>query len=394
MATLTPEQKKFILGGGTISTDDSEILKAQEDFIRENQAGGKPSEGIKLPEAEGLPDVTDQDGLVASLPSVDEEDIRRQTEASLDPARAGIRTRFGRRIGEATEEARQEGRALTGQLGTQRRFSTSALAFIKFIDTENQKRITALEQQREEALADFDLEALRFIDKRIQTARSAAQQEFNNITKLIEAERKREQTRAKAEQELVDSEKDSAILSSIDERGNNAQAVLEDVRVNFPDATADEVFDLIDRKQDLREAELEDRQELLDLFTENPDSGINPKVDTLEEAKIKVAQTGGTLAARREERLRAGKTIEPDADNLETISNKEVLIQLRKMVPDSGIRNQIISELTNEQTREFTIDFRNTQIELKQSLPPDTFFAEWKKEAGIEKKKSTSKRQI
>lgn len=128
-------------------------------------------------------------GLSLSLPSFDKADetaIREAEEKRTEIRRGQVREQFGEEITEAREEGVAEQRALGGQLGVERRFSSSARAFLKFIDTENQKEITRLEKRRDAALVNLDLTEVQNINQQIESERERRQENFNNIVKLIQ----------------------------------------------------------------------------------------------------------------------------------------------------------------------------------------------------------------
>ena len=250
MATpLTKEQEQFILGGGTIQTADPDILKAQETFIKSRAAGG-----IQLPDQPALPGVAggieippEIAGVATSLPSVSRADIEAKTKAELVPARGAIETRFGRRIGEKREEAKQRERALGGQLGVERRFSSSARAFIKFIDDSNQKKINDLEQQKSEALANFDFQEARLIDQRVLNERANQQQQFENAFKILEfGEKQAEAETQEVDTIIPESDRDAAVLDALGEGLTGIGDIFTSVRKAGFEITLEDVSSILE----------------------------------------------------------------------------------------------------------------------------------------------------
>lgn len=133
-------------------------------------------------------------GISSSLPAVNKEDIKRQTQEEFASTRGILERRREQVIQEARETGAGEQRALEGELGTRRRFSSSARAFIEFIGDKNAKKIAELELQRDEALANFDVKLAELTQTRIKDEQSTQQKEFENIMKLIEVEQKQTKT--------------------------------------------------------------------------------------------------------------------------------------------------------------------------------------------------------
>jgi len=154
---------------------------------------GELPEGITLPDLD-LPEANNESqeelGLSTSLPAVNKEDIEAQTKAQFDPVRKQLESEFGRVISETEAKGVQEEKALGGQLGAGRRFSSSAQAFIKFIGEENQKKVNNLIAQKNQALADFDFKLAEAIQGRIKDEQDQAQQEFQNSLAILDRARK------------------------------------------------------------------------------------------------------------------------------------------------------------------------------------------------------------
>jgi hypothetical protein len=184
----------------------------------------EPTTPITLPEqpitqtpttTDGLP--TLQDLVTASKPSVDRTDLERQMREQFAGQRSAIEGRFGAKIGEFQEKAAQQERALGGQMGIGRRFSSSAQAFIKYIDTENQKVVNDLTRQKEEALASFDFELANMIEKRIANEVAQKQQDFENMITIMDYVEKQKQQQMQAKEPQIKSAREAAIADIINQ---------------------------------------------------------------------------------------------------------------------------------------------------------------------------------
>jgi hypothetical protein len=208
----------------------------------------EPTTPIPLPEqpitqtpttTDGLP--TLQDLVTASKPSVDRTDLERQMREQFAGQRSAIEGRFGAKIGEFQEKAAQQERALGGQMGTGRRFSSSAQAFIKYIDTENQKVVNDLTRQKEEALASFDFELANMIEKRIANEVAQKQQDFENMMKAIEFQQRQEDRQKEAIKPIIQSQKEGEILKTIEAGETNINNILKRLRPTFKDISIADV---------------------------------------------------------------------------------------------------------------------------------------------------------
>jgi len=201
--------------------------------------------GIQLPDQ---PELANQGGsaetdysklLSASLPAVDEADIKAQTEAQYNPLRATIEANYQQKIEEQKGLGAEEQRTLSAQLGTGRRFSSSAQAFMKYISNENSKKIATLEVQMEDALANFDFQMADVINSRIQTERANQQQDFDNMTKILQAASQK--TTEKKDESIVKSDKDAAILSAISDGDTDIVSIFTKVRESRADITIEDI---------------------------------------------------------------------------------------------------------------------------------------------------------
>jgi hypothetical protein len=209
MATLEEVLKEANRVGTEASKKSGIPFKPITDFSLPDKPEAAPS--IETP------DVTK--GISTSLPALDSVDtrkIQRETERQFASSRSALGQRFDQKIGAFKEEAAQQESALEGKLGTRRRFSSSAEAFIKFIDDKNQKQVSDLEAQKESALANFDSELAGLIDKRIATAQTQSQQEFNNAVTLFNLGQQVREEETAQKETLIQSEIDKLIVDAVD----------------------------------------------------------------------------------------------------------------------------------------------------------------------------------
>jgi len=199
----------------------------------------------------GVDAVTRAEGIVSSGAAVSSEDreaIAARTREQFDPSRGVLETGFERRISDVKGLGEQEIRAAEGQLGTRRRFSSSAQAFLSFMDDKNKKQIQVLEEQKQAALTNFDFELASMIENRVQAQRQEQQQEFNNALQIIqlgqkqqEEEEKQRDTKAKAMAPYIKSAKDSALLQIIESGEKDLNKIMEIARTEFPDTTLEDI---------------------------------------------------------------------------------------------------------------------------------------------------------
>lgn len=180
---------------------------------------GDDDRGIELPESD-LPrsggeksplEQLSELGISTSLPAVDRGDIERQTRAQFSGQRGAIQSRFQERIGDVREEREETSRALAGQLGTRRRFSSSARAFIQFTEDQFNKRIAELQTQMEEALNSFDFELASVINKRVSQARQEQREQINHIFKVLEFAQDLEDRQRERQEPFITASREAAI---------------------------------------------------------------------------------------------------------------------------------------------------------------------------------------
>ena len=210
--------------------------------------------GISLPDQSDLnlnPDLGVSDeviGIASSLPSVNSADIEKRTRDEFAGTRSTLEKSFEQRIAEAEGLSEQEQRAARGKLGTNRRFSTSAEAFVKFIDEENKKTIVNLETQRDEALANFDFKLAGIINERIANARAVAQQDFQNALSIIDFAQKNQEKKEPEEDLLqLTSDRQNSILDSLGKGNLTAADIFKDVRESVSDITLEEVTGVLEQ---------------------------------------------------------------------------------------------------------------------------------------------------
>lgn len=171
-------------------------------------------------------------GISTSIPSVNEEDIKRKTKEEGELAKGVLSSKYGRRIADVEGLRAEEKRALEGNLGTRRRFSTSAQAFIQFQDESRKKEIAELESQRDEALASMDLDMLSLIDKRINDARTRQKEDFDTMFKVLEYAEKLEESEAKKNAPTIQASRESAISGLLNQGVEDPTEIAELLNFN------------------------------------------------------------------------------------------------------------------------------------------------------------------
>jgi len=215
---VSPKGRKTLV----VSGSDRESKLLGRGFTATGVTGREKSleDTTRLPDREDPEDpglagtgVTLQDLVTASRSAVDEEDVRRQVESERAPGRARIERTLGRGITEAKIEGAEEERALEGQLGTRRRFSSSASAFIKFNDEQNNKQISRLEDSLQNALDGFDFQSAQLIRTEITRRNNEARQRFGDMLKLIDFAEKQN----RVDEDVVAAERDGVIAALFSE---------------------------------------------------------------------------------------------------------------------------------------------------------------------------------
>lgn len=199
------------------------------------------------------------DSLIsASKVAVDKEDLRKQVESQFAPVKQSLQGRYERKIGEAKEASAQQTRSLEGELGTRRRFSTSAGAFINHINTENAKKVAELEVQMEDAITNLDFKMAEVLQQRIKDEKTSQQQEFENIFKIIEAAQKIEEDKAKKNEPIIKSKKEADILDLIDSGVTDQKTILDQLRTKYADASLTDIDNVMKSVEtaDTRNAEV------------------------------------------------------------------------------------------------------------------------------------------
>jgi hypothetical protein len=165
--------------------------------------------------------------ISSSAPSVNGAEIGKNTKSEFRGARRAIGDKGDSLISDARDQASQEDRALRGGMGTGRRFSSSAEAFINYISTENDKKIADLEIQKETALANFDFQLANLIETRISNQRQTAQQEFNNAITMYDRLKKEEDDEKAKKAGQVTASREGAVLGLINQGINDAGQLLD-----------------------------------------------------------------------------------------------------------------------------------------------------------------------
>lgn len=185
-------------------------------------------------------------GISASVPAVNERDIQRKTTNQYSGKRSSMEGRFDSKIAEVREQGAQETRALEGQMGTGRRFSSSAQSFLKFIGDENDKKIAELEVQKEDALTEFDFKLAGLIETKIANARQERRSQFEDVISMLEIAEKQNMAAAEKQKAGIQSGRDTAIAGLVTQGVTDPSEILQ--LVNFDekgeqigDFTAEEI---------------------------------------------------------------------------------------------------------------------------------------------------------
>jgi len=173
-------------------------------------------------------------GISTSRPAVNREDITSQTQKELGGRKDIIGKSYEQRIAETQGLGEEQKKQLGAELGTNRRFSSSAKAFISYIDDKYKKEVANLELQKEEALSNFDFQMASLIDKRVAQARQEQQQDFDNAIKLFDLQQKQEEAKLKQNAGLITSSRQSAIIGLIDQGIEDPGQILQ--TINFDDS--------------------------------------------------------------------------------------------------------------------------------------------------------------
>jgi hypothetical protein len=219
------------------------------------------SGGIQLPDKPSLPNVSGKSSIVnddvsslisTSRPAINRKDIEKQVKGEFSSARSALSKRLESDIDDAKFDTAQEKRALEGQMGTGRRFSSSAQAFIKFVDEENKKKIANLEIQKEEALANFDFKLAQLIDSRIADERQAQKDELAMAIQMYDLAAK-QRTAAKEDPAAIAS-REGTIIDLVQQGFSDPAEIIELINYDdqgnlVGDMTLEEVSDIVSRVQ-------------------------------------------------------------------------------------------------------------------------------------------------
>lgn len=199
------------------------------------------------------PQGTDWKSLIStSVPAVNAAEIEAQTRAQLGGGRSVIESQYGQKIAATKEEAQQQNRALEGQLGTSRRFSSSAQAFLSFIDDKYKKEVADLEVQRDTAVTNFDFKLASLINERIDNARAQNQKDFENMFKLIEFEEKQKKAEAERFAPQIKTSREAAVVDIFSQGITDPAQIFNLVNFNedgelVGDITTEEIDGILER---------------------------------------------------------------------------------------------------------------------------------------------------
>jgi hypothetical protein len=215
MPTL-PEIKAVYKGGEAMPVFGSDAYKQAQALATQSTGTKLPANPTPVKKTEPKNSGFDLSSLISmSKPAVNANDIKNQVKSQFSGIKSSISGSFGSKINAAKESAAAENRTLQGTLGTGRRFSTSAQAFIKFADTENNKKVAELEVAMESALANADFEMANMINNRIDKANQEARQSFQDMFQILEYAEKKEKENKDLQAPLIQSSRDSAVADLI-----------------------------------------------------------------------------------------------------------------------------------------------------------------------------------
>lgn len=194
-------------------------------------------------------------GISLSVPSFNETDrtaIEQQVSQRYQPLITNIEERYAQSIAREKQLGAGQARTLTGQLATERRFSTSAQAYIDWQQNENAKQIADLEKQRDIALNDANYQRMQEIDKQITAARTQQQTDFENTLKIIDAAQKEQDRQTKAQAGLITASREGAVIDLFNQGVQDAATMLNYLNYDqggnlTGDFTLKEVSDILDK---------------------------------------------------------------------------------------------------------------------------------------------------
>ncbi len=234
---IRDEQGNLIQGAYDISKGIMPSTQKNGEYLTGVKDGELVFGGIQLPDQPGLPNQAGEietPGVSLSKPAINRTDYEAQVKKEFAGGRTALEKSYEQRIAEAQGLSGEQKSTLEAGLGAKRRFSSSAQAFISYIDEKNKKAIANLEVQRDEALANFDFKMAEMVEKRIAAERQNAQQDFENTLKMIDYSQKLEEQKAKKKEQLITSSREQAI-SNIISQGIDDPTKIQNI-VNYDEA--------------------------------------------------------------------------------------------------------------------------------------------------------------
>jgi len=150
-----------------------------------------------------------------SSTAIDTADLERQTEKLRRKSAKGIKNRFGARIDDVREDRDQTIRATGGALGTGRRFSSSAQAFISFQKEGFDKNIAAYEVQMENALINNDIEFANLLDKKIAGERTEQRAKVDDMFQILNLNKAISEYETEKNQPMITASREAAVADLI-----------------------------------------------------------------------------------------------------------------------------------------------------------------------------------
>jgi hypothetical protein len=186
---------------------------------------------------------TDIQSLISSsTPAVDTDYLERINERQRKQSNSGIRSQFGQKIKGLEQDRDTQTRATEGQLGTRRKFSSSAQAFISFQEDQVNKQIATLEVAMENAVIDNDIEYANLLLNRIDKERTEARQVVEDSFRAIELQQALEDYEFEKNQPSRELAVHKLIEQGITDVGK-IQDTLSTAKIN---TTAEEIESLVD----------------------------------------------------------------------------------------------------------------------------------------------------
>ena len=245
LTTLSPDIQKQILAS-TKNVGDIFNLPTGQQIERVSPTGFLTVD--TLPNLPAQPTPTTIGGITISSPFVNQTDldrIRSETTELFEKSKAQTAFEYGTKISRAEEVQAAESRALGGALATERRFSTSAQAFIKYQESENQKQINDLMSQRDKALANEDVKMAQAISENIDKVYQRQRQQFQDTMSLIDFAQK--QTKLEKESATAIATREGKVISLFNTGTTDVNSIIQQLNQAGGDYNVKEVSDIVSK---------------------------------------------------------------------------------------------------------------------------------------------------